>query len=206
MRCWIGSTVERGLTDAAKLELIDMPLHFSALSSGPSGVRWYSAEPIPLGELMGQEYLHQAVTSCLKKNPVASRIQVAARWFAEARYSTADDDAALALGVSMDAMLSGQRALPGNAMADRFALLSDNPGERPGLVRAYLEFHGVRSSIAHGGRSSKLDRDNFINEYQASVHWAAWRLLALRDTFAPNSENEIDSLFDDLPWDVRNWP
>jgi hypothetical protein len=110
MRCWIGSTVERGLTDAAKLELIDMPLHFSALSSGPSGVRWYSAEPIPLGELMGQEYLHQAVTSCLKKNPVASRIQVAARWFAEARYSTADDDAALALGVSMDAMLSGQRA------------------------------------------------------------------------------------------------
>jgi Apea-like HEPN len=198
--------IERGLSGSARLELASMPFQFSAISHGRSGASWYGVEPLPLGKLMEQEYLHQAVTSCLKKNPIASRIQVAARWFAEAHYTSADDDAALALGVSMDAMLSGQRALPGNAMADRFALLSDNPSERPGLVKAYLEFYSVRSSIAHGGRSSKLDRDNFIADYQASVHWGAWRLLALRDIFTPDSENEIDSLFDDLRWGVRNWP
>jgi hypothetical protein len=106
----------------------------------------------------------------------------------------------------MDALLSGQRALPGNAMADRFALLSDHSGERRKLVKAYLEFYSVRSSIAHGGRSSRLDRSTFIDDYQASVHWAAWRLLALRDTFAPSSETDIDSLFDDLRWGVQNWP
>jgi len=198
--------VERGLAGSSRLELASIPLHFSALSSGSHGVRWYGAEPFPLGELISQEYLHKAVTSCLKRNPVSNRIQVAARWFAEAHYTNAHDDAALALGVAMDAMLSGQRALPGNAMADRFALLSNNPHERLDLVKKYLEFYGVRSSIAHGGRSSKLDRSDFINDYQTSVHWAAWRLLALGDAFSPYSEKEIDALFDNLRWGVQNWP
>lgn len=198
--------VGRGLADSASLELASFPLHFSALSSGSQSVRWYGAEPFPLGDLIDQEYMHSAVAACLKQNPISNRIQVAARWFAEAHYSNADDDAALALGVAMDAMLSGQRALPGNAMADRFALLSDNANERPGLVKAYLEFYSVRSSIAHGGRSGKLDSSNFIDDYQASVHWAAWRLLALGSTFAPDSENQIDSLFNNLRWGVQNWP
>jgi Apea-like HEPN len=197
--------VERGLTGPASLELASMPLHFSAVSSGQHGVRWYSAEPFPLGRLISQEYLHKALVSCLKQNPISNRIRVAARWLAEAHYSSADDDAALALGVAMDAMLSGQRTLPGNAMADRFALLSDNPNERPTLVKSYLEFYSVRSSIAHGGRSSRLDQSDFISDYQASVRWAAWRLLSLHDTFAPASEAEVDSLFDNLRWGVRSW-
>lgn len=197
--------VDRGLTDSARLELASMPLHFSALESGRSGVSWYGAEPVPLGELLDQEYLYKAVMSCLKQDPITNRIQVAARWFAEAHYTNAEDDAALALGVSMDALLSGQRALPGNAMADRFALLSDNPEGRRDRVKAYLEFYGVRSSIAHGGRSSRLDRSTFLNDYQASAHWAAWQLLALRDKFAPSSEADVDSLFDDLRWGVQNW-
>lgn len=197
--------VERGLTGPARLELVSMPLQFSALTSGQHGARWYSAEPFPLGELVSQEYLRKALVSCLKQNPISNRIRVAARWFAEAHYASADDDAALALGVAMDAMLSGHRALPGNAMADRFALLSDNSSERPKLVKSYLEFYGVRSSIAHGGRSSRLDQSDFISDYQTSVRWAAWRLLSLHDTFAPDSETEVDSLFDNLRWGVQNW-
>lgn len=198
--------VERGLTGSARLELASMPLHFSAFVSGRTGVSWYGSEPVPFGELIDQEYLYKAVMSCLKQDPITNRIQVAARWFAEAHYTNAEDDAALALGVAMDSLLSGQRALPGSAMADRFALLSDDSGERRELGKAYLEFYGVRSSIAHGGRSSRLDRSAFINDYQASVHWAAWRFLALRDTFTPSSEKDVDSLFDDLRWGVQNWP
>jgi len=143
--------------------------------------------------------------SCLKQNPISNRIQVAARWFAEAHYTAASDDAALALGVAMDAMLTGQRALPGTAMADRFALLTDDPRQRRELVSTYLDFYKVRSSVAHGGRSSRLDQGSFLDEYRASVRWAAWRLLALRDTFTPSSENEVDNLFDELRWGMRAW-
>ena len=198
--------VQRGLTGSARLELTCFPLQFSDVSSGRGAISWYGPEPFPLGELLSQGYLYNAVVSCLKQNPISNRIRVAARWFAEAHYASADDDAALALGVSMDAMLSGQRALPGNAMADRFALLSDNPDERRERVKAYLDFYSVRSSIAHGGRSSRLDQSNFIDNYRASVRWAAWRLLDLRDAFEPTSETAIDSLFDDLRWGIQNWP
>jgi len=65
----------------------------------------------------------------------------------------ATDDAALALGVAMDALLSGQRAMPGSALADRFAMLADDPLQRRNLVAEYLASYQVRSSVAHGGRS-----------------------------------------------------
>jgi hypothetical protein len=106
----------------------------------------------------------------------------------------------------MDSLLGGQRALPGSALADRFALLTTDPDERRSKVKSYLEYYRVRSSVAHGGRSSMLDRDGFLTEYLAAVHWAAWRMIALRDTFAPSSEQEIDALFDELRWGAKVWP
>lgn len=111
----------------------------------------------------------------------------------------------LALGVAMDALLSGQRALPGSAMADRFAMLANDPMTRRELVTNYLNAYGVRSSVAHGGRSSKLESPDFIDRYLKSVHWAAWRSLALRDKFAVSSENEVDDIYNDLRWGVRSW-
>jgi hypothetical protein len=197
--------IERGLVKSARLELAAFQLTAHALSSGRGPHHWHGAEPFPLGKLFDQNYLRDAVQSCLRQDPISNRVRVAARWFSEAHFTIADDDAALALGVAMDALLSGQRSLPGSAMADRFALLAEDPKQRRKKVTAYLDFYAARSSVAHGGRSSKLEREDFLQEYRASVHWAAWRLLALRDTFVPSSEKEVDALFDDLRWGVRAW-
>jgi len=105
----------------------------------------------------------------------------------------------------MDALLSGQRALPGSAMADRFALLDANPHQRRERVKSYLEFFRVRSSVAHGGRSSRLDQGDFVRQYQDAVRWAARRALALRDEFEPSSETQVDELFDALRLGSRMW-
>jgi hypothetical protein len=91
-------------------------------------------------------------------------------------------------------------------MADRFALLNADPMRRGELVTNYLEFFGVRSSVVHRGRSSKLDEGEFLKQYQAAVHSAAWLALALRDAFQPSSEKQVDSLFDELRWGARVWP
>ena len=196
--------MDRNLNDSAAIELASFPLTINAIGS-INPVEWHSAEPLPLGDLLDQTYLREAVQSCLKNNPISNRIRVAARWFAEAHYTEANDDAVLALGVAMDALLSGQRALPGSAMADRFAMLADDPMTRRELVANYLNAYGVRSSVAHGGRSSKLESPDFIDQYRKFVHWAAWRSLALRDKFAVSSENGVDDIYNDLRWGVRSW-
>lgn len=197
--------IERSLTGTSQLELAARPLFLSGTFGARGHTRWYGSEPFPLGPLLEQSYLLAGVESCLRDDPISNRIKVAARWFAEAHYSNADDDSALALGVATDALLTGQRALPGSAMADRYALLAREPERRRDLVSDYLMFYGVRSSVAHGGKSSKLDDGDFLARYSAAVQWAAWRLIDVRDTFSPASEKDLDSVFDDLRWGVRIW-
>ncbi len=179
--------IEGGLKKAAAIELGALQLTVTGARDVQSH-HWFSAEPIPLGTLLGQDYLLEAVRSCLKDDPISARARVAARWFSEAHYTLADDDAALALGVAMDSLLTGKNSLPGSAMADRVAVLSEDPLKRPKLVEEYLKLYQVRSSIAHGGRSSKLDDPEFVDQFRAFVHWIAWRLLALRDKFTVTSE------------------
>jgi len=198
--------IERALVGASRLELAAQPLFLSGTFGAREHTRWYGSEPFPLGPLLEQSYLLEGVQSCLRDDPISNRIRVAARWFADAHYSNAGDDAALALGVAMDALLTGQRALPGSAMADRYALLAREPERRRGLVSDYLAFYGVRSSVAHGGRSSKLDDGDFLARYSDSVQWVAWRLIDVRDTFSPACDKDIDSVFDELRWGVRIWP
>ena len=90
-------------------------------------------------------------------------------------------------------------------MADRFALLAEDPKVRRKLVADYLSFYSARSSVAHGAQSSKLDQPDFLTQYRTTVHWAAWRSIALRDTFTPSSEKQVDALYDDLRWGARSW-
>ncbi len=197
--------IEEGLSKRSRIELASFPLVLSDLTPARESTQWFNTEPLPLGELLGQEELRTVVRSCFAEDPISNRIRVAARWFAEAHYTLADDDAALALGVALDALLSGQRALPGSAMADRFALLEPEASERRERVKAYLDFYGVRSSVAHGGRSSRLDQKDFVSQYQAAVRWAALQTVAMRDKFTPSSEKQVDELFDDLRWGARSW-
>jgi hypothetical protein len=196
--------IERNLPDPASLELGAIQWT-TTNAEDMREAHWFSAEPLPLGDLLTQDYLREAVKSCLKDDPISNRIRVAARWFAEAHYAGADDDAALALGVAIDALLTGKNNLSGSAMADRVAMLEADPAKRPERVAAYLAFYKVRSSVAHSGRSSKLDDSAFVDEYRAFVHWTAWRSLALRDEFAISSEAAVDQLYNNLRWGLESW-
>ena len=207
-----GLTLDRGAIEnmlkglASSIELASFPLTVNEVFDAPGRIHWYSAEPLPLGGLLRQDYLKEAVISAMADDPIARSVRLAARWFAEAHYTNASDDAALALGVGLDALLSGKQALASSAMADRFALLWPEPTQRKTRRQSYLTYFGVRSSIAHGGRSSKLDQVGFLEAFFALVRDAAWRLLDLKNTFAPASDDALDNLFDDLRLGVKTWP
>lgn len=196
--------VEEGLKESPlALELAAFPMICNAVMSA-SPVHWYSADPLPLSDLYSQDYLRNAVEHALGDGPVCRRIRLAARWFAEAHYATELEDSALALGVCLDAMLGGVQALPGSAMADRVALLHPVPSERRAVRKRYLGFYSVRSSVAHGSRSSKLDSDA-LREAFALANNVAWRLLAFDQAFAPASDKAIDEIFEDLRLGVAAW-
>lgn len=206
-----GLSLDRGAIEHAlkdntlSLELAAVPLIHTDVFSGPNPVHWYSAEPLPLGTLYQQPYLRRAVQRCLTDTPVARRLRVAARWFAEAHYANASDDAALALGVCLDALLGGTRALPGSAMGDRVALLARDASQRRTTRKAYKDFYGIRSSVAHGGQSNKLTGDALRDAFSLS-HATAWRLLDFEDAFRPTSDDHVDEIFDDLRLGIAAWP
>lgn len=206
-----GLRLDRGAVESAMqsgelgLELAAFPLIRNDVFSGASTVHWYSAEPLPLDDLYQQQYLRQAVERSLRDGPVGRRLRVASRWFAEAHYTTEKDDAALALGVCLDALLGGARALPGSAMGDRVAMLLTEPSERKSTRKFYMDFYGIRSSVAHGGQSSKLD-GAALNTGFALAHQLAWRLLDFDVVFAPSSEAQVDEIFDDLRMGISTWP
>ncbi|WP_157805154.1 HEPN domain-containing protein [Mumia flava] len=197
--------VESGLRETTLgLELAAYPVICNGVMSA-SPVHWYSADPLPLGDLYEQEYLLGAVEHALRDTPVGRRIRLAARWFAEAHYAADTDDSALALGVCLDAMLGGVQPLPGSAMADRVALLHPVPSERRAVRKRYLDFYGIRSSVAHGGRSSKLDHDALTDAF-ALAHDIAWRVLAFDRAFTPSNDRSVDESFEDLRLGVNHWP
>ena len=197
--------VESGLRRSAlSLELVAFPLIHNDVLSGSSPVQWHGTEPMPLGLLYQQPYLREAVERCLSDKPIGRRLRVAARWFSEAHYANGSDDAALALGVCLDALLGGERALPGSAMGDRAALLTRDPSERRATRKSYLEFYGIRSSVAHGGRSGKLNGDALSAAF-ALANAMAWRLLDFENVFAPESDAQVDELFDDLRMGIVEW-
>lgn len=198
--------IERGLNPGARIELASQPVIITEIFGDSRNFHWFNAEPLPLGTLLLQGHLRQALASCLTGDPISNKVRLAARWFGEAHYSLQNDDTALALGVAMDALLSAHRTLPGSAMADRFALLESDAAERRTRVQKYLELYSVRSSVAHGGQSSKLENPALLHAYFDAVRWAAHRLLILREKFALSSLKELDDLFDDLRLGAKTWP
>jgi Apea-like HEPN len=196
--------IESGLDGAYRLELASFPLVVNDLGLGQA-VEWYSSEPLPLEAMLSRPDFSAQVASCFQDDPLSRRLRVAARWFAEAQYASADDDATLALGVAMDALLSGKHALPGSAMADRFAMLEADPAQRSARVRTHLELYKARSSVAHGGVSNAAT-SGMLRRFFAEAQWAANRVIALRDWASPVSEADVKACFDELRWSARNWP
>jgi hypothetical protein len=199
--------VEAGLKESGDLvELYSSPLVIDAI--GQSGaVEWLDEDPIPLSELLQDDDLRSAVEVCLtQENSFLRRLHVAARWFADSYWASAQDDAALAAGVALDALLGSKSALPGRAMKERYALLERDPQARAERAKEHEEIYGIRSVVAHGGEARKLSEGDFLRGMQDSITWAAWRLLDAHSLFSISSEKELESLFEDLRWGTREWP
>lgn len=178
------------------------------LSPIPQGAEhlWCSAEPFPLADALSTEGASALISAILAdKMIVGRRLRVASRWFGEYHWATESDDAALALGVALDSLIGSKSGLPGRAMAERFALLEPVTSSRRDRADQYNEIFGVRSSVAHGSRSSKLDDPDYVRKMAADVKWAAGRVIDLEQRFEPSTEREFETLFEDLRWGVRTW-
>jgi hypothetical protein len=199
------AAVDAGLKGSDRDELSYSPLALSEIFGRIETVEWFAAEALPLGALLEQDSLRNEVEASLEADPLTVRLRTAARWVSDAHYTLAADDVVLALGVSLDALLAGRQALPGRALADRYALLEPVPARRPARLEQHQGFYAARSSVAHGGTSSKVSDPEFVNGMFTAVRWAARRILELRELFKPQSDREVDRLFDDLRLGVRRW-
>lgn len=185
-------------------ELAATPIAISERDTNVA-VHWYSADPFPLSDLFQSTALQGTVRRCMTSGSiVARRVATAARWYSKAHWSVDRVDAALALGVALDALVGTKSGLPGRAMADRIAMLECDKTFREKRAADYLEFYQVRSAVAHGGVSAKL-QSAFLNEMARNVKWTAHRLLELEGQFAPNDERELNQVFDALRWGIKEW-
>jgi hypothetical protein len=111
----------------------------------------------------------------------------------------------LALGVALEAVVGSKSALPGRIMAQRYALLEADIHRRREKVARYNDVYSVRSAVAHGRESSKIDESEFVRCVADDVRWAARRLYALGDLFGVKSDEELDRTFEALALGERTW-
>lgn len=201
------STVEAvlGRDVHGAMDLAFQPLVLSTTFGSHRPVHWYSADPAPLDELLHDAGHERVSAAALDSTAVARRLRVAARWYADGHWSRDADDAALALGVALDALVGSRSALPGRVMAQRFALLDAVPSGRRDRVSRYNEVFSVRSAVAHGGQPSRLAEDGFVRSMADDVRWAAHRLLEFGKFFPSSSELELDSSFEALSLGTEVW-
>jgi hypothetical protein len=187
-------------------ELSSRALVLSREFGATGGVHWYSADPVPLEDLLGDaERLNRLGGLLGGDQAVARRIRVAARWYADAHWAEDRDDAVLALGVALDAIVGSKSALPGRVMAQRFAYLESDPSQRSTRVARYNDLYSVRSAVAHGGEPSRLGEGNFVREMADEVRWAAQRFVAFADQFSVASEADVDAAFESLTLGAATW-
>lgn len=169
-------------------------------------VHWHSADPMPLEPLVGSERRRSLIERCITgASPVTRRLHVAARWYAEAHWAISPDDATLALGVAMDALIGSRSGLPGRAMRERFALLEPNAVDRAARAERYMEIFSERSAVAHGGATASAEEPGFVRAVAADVVWATYRMLAFEERFSPTSDKAIDAGFEQLRWGTAAW-
>jgi len=205
----------RGLTlhrpALARNRLVARELGAEILLAGPAAaglhVQWYGEDPFPLdGLLRGPNSPSEISSIVLAESTLYGRIRTAARWLSKAHWAYETEDAALALGIALDALLAESGPSPGRVLTERFALLEPDSSERAARAARMDALYGVRSSVAHGGRSSLLDQAGFIGGMAADVRWVARRLLVLSQRATVRSEKDHRALFDALKWGTLRGP
>jgi hypothetical protein len=199
------SAISRLLADNGAGELGDRVLTITGWSSG-NHFRWHSANPLPLDRILDADRRSDIGDLLLAPDVIAQRLRVAARWYARAFWAEAQDDAALAVSVALDSMLTGKDAVPGAVSKGRFALLERDTAARAARFDRYEEVYRVRSAIAHGGDATRrLAQIGGARSILEDAQWVAMRLLELREISAPADDKEFRELWSAVQWGTVNW-
>lgn len=204
-----GITLDRGALGAllAKKGAGELASRTLTLSEwGPQNrYGWHSADPLPMAALL-RDQAELIGELARAEDPIAQRLKVAARWYARAFWADAHDDAALAVSVAMDALLTGKEAVPGAVSKGRYALLERRVEQRRERFARYDQVYGVRSAIAHGGDASKLlEKIGGARSMMRDARWVAGQLISLRNLVAPRTESELRDLWSDIQWGTFPW-
>lgn len=167
---------------------------------------WFSVDPVDLYALLADDSRRDFVLACLTSTDVIPRrLRVAARWYADAHWSLDKDDAILALGVALDALVGARQGLPGRILAQRFAYLEPDPTLRRARVNRWNEMYSLRSTIAHGGEASKALETFPVRDMAAEVVWTAKRLRAFDAEFPVRSEADFEAVGEQLRLGEVSW-
>jgi Apea-like HEPN len=162
-------------------------------------VHWHGEDPFPLERLLELDDGLTARTLGID-DALSNRLRTAARWHAESHWSSDAADAVLALGVAFDALLAEPGGGPGRVIIERRALLEPRLDQRADRARTMREIYEARSSVAHGGRSSKLSESGFLRSASRELRITARQLVALGAVMRLGSEKDVAAAFEDLRW------
>ena len=161
---------------------------------------------MPLDELLGDPGVVALVSKFVNgSDAVSSRLLIAARRYTDARWTEHSVDAALALGVALEAIVGSRSGLPGRVKAQRFAHLHPDAAARREALDRCNKLLEVRNAVAHGGHPSELAEPKFIQSFARDVQWAARQLIALAEKFDVDSEAALDKIFQALALGERVW-
>lgn len=205
-----GITIDRSaltglLPKAAVAELGARVLEESG-SGHHTSVRWQSADPMPLDQVLDPELRSALGDLLIAQDAIAQRLRIAGRWHARAFWADASDDAALAVSVALDSLLTGKDAVPGAVAKGRFALLEQDPHRRASQFKRYEDVYQVRSAIAHGGDAERrLAQIGGARSIMEDSHWVAHQLLALRRLAKPATDRDFRELWGAIQWGTIEW-
>lgn len=205
-----GIALDRGalghlLADKGSAELAARVLTITGWGAG-NALLWTSADPMPLDRLLDAHLLPLLDDLLTAKDAVAQRLRVAARWYARAFWADSEDDAALAVSVALDSLLTGKDAVPGAVSKGRFALLERDPAARGARFDRYEQVYRVRSAVAHGGDATRpLARLGGARSILEDARWTARQVLALRQISTPADDAAFRDLWGAVQWGTLAW-
>ena len=163
---------------------------------------WWGIDPFPIAALIRDDERSRIVGTVIQPaGRLQQRLLTAARWHAKAHWSRTTEDAMLALGIAMDAMLSESGPSPGRVIAERYAYLEPSAHVRELRYRYLLsEVYAARSSVAHGGKSASLSDFRFVRKVASEVRDTFQRLFRLAEEASAVSEADHSALFTRLKW------
>lgn len=166
--------------------------------------RWFAESPFPVERLMREHVRRQIVERILSGGTVLHRrLRLAARWHAKAHWALDVDDAVLALGIALESMLSEKGPSPGRVLAERYALLVQDPMARRARYREFQgEFYPARSSVAHGAKRTSIGVD-FVRRLAREVRSTFAMVAEVTHARRIDTEEDYDEFFASLKWDGR---